>query len=282
MFYIMMLLLVMLGLGGMLYSWSQQARRKKLYRLLEMNSFQQQDIVRRDDTSPVERILKKSSKLVSLTAMLDKNIMAKAIAFIVLSLMLLVLDISGIYAMSRDIMLLGFLVIIMLVILLPNAIKAAAIKKRMKSISDDLPFIIDMMAVCVQSGMTVEKSLRYIADNTEDINPDIATLLDRTMIKSELSGISSALEQLYQEIPSNEVRMFCSTLQQSIKYGSSIYQVLLELSKEMRTIQLLSMEEKVASLSAKMTVPMIAFIMFPLLIIVAGPGLIGMVTMWSK
>lgn len=280
MFYIMMLSLVILGFGGIFYTWSQKVRRKKIYRLLEMNNFQQQDLVRQDDITPVERILKKSSKLVSLTAMLDKNIMAKALAVTVLSLLLL--DINGTYAMTWDIMLVGFLFIIVLVILLPNVVKSAIIKKRMKSISDDLPFIIDMMAVCVQSGMTVEKSLRYIADNTQDINPDIATLLGRTMIKSDLSGISAALEQLYQEIPSNEVRMFCSMLQQSIKYGSSIYQVLLELSKEMRTIQLLNMEEKVASLSAKMTVPMIAFIMFPLLIIVAGPGLIGMVTMWSK
>ena len=93
-----------------------------------------------------------------------------------------------------------------------------------------------MLAVCVQSGMTIEKALRYIADNTYAINPNIATLFDRAMLKTEVNGINAALEQLYEEVPGTEVRMLCSTLQQSIKYGSSIYQVLIDLSKEMREL----------------------------------------------
>ncbi len=45
-------------------------------------------------------------------------------------------------------------------------------------------------------------------------------------------------------------------------------------------MHLLAMEEKVAALSAKMTFPMIAFILFPLIAIVAGPGLIKMSSTW--
>lgn len=282
MLYMIILALLMAGVGGVVHALVQKSRKDKLYQLLTINSTQQQDTNIQDDISPVERVLKKTSRLVSLTAMLDKNIMAKGIIFSSLLVILFLLDATGVYKMETDMLLLCILMIGIVVILLPSMIKNTTIKKRMKRISDDLPFIIDMMAVCVQSGMTVEKSLRYIADNTQDINTDIATLLDRTMMKTDVSGIASALEQLYQEVPSNEVRMFCSTLQQSIKYGSSIYQVLIDLSKEMREIQLLAMEEKVASLSAKMTLPMIVFIMFPLLAMVAGPGLIGMVSIWSK
>ncbi|MGL9735659.1 MAG: hypothetical protein ACR5LF_08410 [Symbiopectobacterium sp.] len=42
------------------------------------------------------------------------------------------------------------------------------------------------------------------------------------------------------------------------------------------------MEEKVASLSAKMTMPMIGFIMFPLLAIIVGPGFIGIMALWGN
>lgn len=282
MLYIITALLMSVGLGGFFITLKQQQRRNKIFHMLDTSRNPQQSSGEQDDTSQIERILKRTSRLVSLTAMLDKNIAAKAIAVIIMVFIIFLIDISGLYVIETDIMILLMIVIIMLVILLPNAIKNAAIKKRMKSIADDFPFIIDMMAVCVQSGMTVEKSLRYIADNTQNINQDIAVLFDRTMLKAEVSGISSALEQLYDEVSNNEVRMFCSTLQQSIKFGSSVYQVLLDLSKEMRTVQLLSMEEKVASLSAKMTLPMIAFIMFPLLVMVAGPGMIGMVSTWSS
>ncbi|MBG6248688.1 MULTISPECIES: type II secretion system F family protein [Symbiopectobacterium] len=166
-----------------------------------------------------------------------------------------------------------------IVIILPDVVKKRIIVKRLKSISNDLPFIIDMIAVCIQSGMTVEKSMRYISDNTKHVNKDIAKILERVMLKTEVSGINAALEQLYQEIASNEVRMFCTTLQQSINFGSSIYKMLIALGKEIRDIQLLDMEEKVASLSTKMTMPMIGFIMFPLLAIIVGPGLIGMMAL---
>lgn len=281
MVYIIALLLLTLGVGGVTRAWIQKRRREDIYRLLDVSG-QQSKLTAPDKTTPVERIMKKSSRLISLSAMLDKNIMAKGVAAAFLTLLLVIINITGVYAISQDVLLLCVLFIVVVVILLPNLIKEMAIKRHMKRISDDLPFVIDMIAVCVQSGMTIEKALRYIADNTSAINPNIATLFDRVMLKTEVNGINAALEQLYEEVPGTEVRMLCSTLQQSIKYGSSIYQVLIELSKEMRELQLLQIEEKVASLSARMTLPMIVFIMFPLLIIVAGPGIIGMVAIWSN
>lgn len=281
MFYVIVLLLLVLGVGGVTRILVQRRRRESVYRLLE-RSTQQYDYTLQDNTTPVERMMKKTSRLVSLTAMLDKNIVAKALTVGVVTLLLLFINMTGIYTLSRDVLFLSVLAVVVVVILLPNLIKEFTIKKYMKRVSADLPFIIDMMAVCVQSGMTIEKAIRYIADNTQAINPNIATLFDRVMLKTEVNGINAALEQLSEDVPGTEVRMLCSTLQQSIKYGSSIYQVLIDLSKEMRELQLLSIEEKVASLSAKMTLPMIGFIMFPLLVIVTGPGVIGMVEIWSK
>ncbi|MEF3101784.1 tight adherence protein C [Raoultella ornithinolytica] len=281
MFYIIALTLLVFGVGGLTRVWVLKRRRERIYHLLERSS-QQYAFTPQDNTTPVERIVRKTSRLVSWTAMLDKNIVAKTLTVVVVTLLLVLIDASGIYPFSREILFLCVLACVVVVILLPNLVKEMTIKKHMKRISDDLPFVIDMLAVCVQSGMTIEKALRYIADNTYAINPNIATLFDRAMLKTEVNGINAALEQLYQEVPGTEVRMLCSTLQQSIKYGSSIYQVLIDLSKEMRELQLLNTEEKVASLSAKMTLPMIAFIMFPLLVIVAGPGFIGMVSMWSN
>ncbi|MRT58501.1 type II secretion system F family protein [Enterobacteriaceae bacterium RIT693] len=278
MYIIIIVVMLLLGIGGLLISRMRQAKRTKIFSQLDAALNAMQDMNEQNDSSQVERALKKTSRLVSLSAMLDKNVMAKAIVATVSTVILFISNAAGIYEMSADIMIICILVVLLVVILLPNAIKNATIKKRMKSVANDFPFVIDMMAVCVQSGMTVEKALRYIAENINSINPDIAILLERTMLKAEVGGMSVALEQLYQEVANNEVRMFCSTLQQSIKFGSSIYQVLIDLSKEMRAVQLISTEEKVASLSAKMTLPMIAFIMFPLLIIVAGPGIIGMIS----
>lgn len=280
MFYIISLSLLIMGAGGLTRILLRKRHREGIYLLLEQSN-QSRTVISRDNTTPVEKMMRKTSRLISWTAMLDKNIVAKISTTVMATLLLFLIDISGIYIFSWNSLFLSALAIVVVVILLPYLIKEMTIKKQMKRISDDLPFVIDMMAVCVQSGMTIEKALRGIADNIGAINPNIAILFDRVMLKTEVNGINAALEQLYEEVPVTEVRMLCTTLQQSIKYGSPVYQVLIDLSKEMRELQLLNMEEKVASLSAKMTLPMIVFIMFPLLVIVAGPGIIGMVSVWS-
>lgn len=232
--------------------------------------------------SSVEKIMRKSNKLITLTSLLDKNVIVKALFVCFISILLFILNATEIINFSISTLSIIILIVIVVVILLPDKIKKGAIRSGIKKISNDLPFIIDMMAVCIQSGMTVEKSLRYLADNTSDINRDIAALLDRTMLKAEVSGIGAALDLLYEEVPCIEIRMFCSTLQQSIKYGSSMYEQLLELSKEIREMQLLQAEEKISSLSAKMTIPMILFIMLPILAMVAGPGILRMLQEWGK
>lgn len=282
MFYLFSLLVMVLGLSGLLINFLKHKNKNRSLALLNVHKHSFNETAFQDDTSHVETILKKSSRLISIASLLDKNVLLKMLTVVTLGGVLFLLSISGVLQVSMNVLLLCFLILSVAVIILPDVVKKRIIGKRLKSISNDLPFIIDMMAVCIHSGMTVEKSMRYISDNTKHVNKDIARILERVMLKTEVSGINAALEQLYQEIASNEVRMFCTTLQQSINFGSSIYKMLIALGKEMRDIQLLDMEEKVASLSAKMTMPMIGFIMFPLLAIIVGPGLIGMMALWGN
>ncbi|WP_186375085.1 type II secretion system F family protein, partial [Yersinia similis] len=96
--------------------------------------------------------------------------------------------------------------------------------------------------------------------------------LDRLVKKIEVNGLEAGLTNLQKELPSREVSMLCVTLQQSLRYGSSIYEYLMELSSEMRELQLLKTEEIIGKLSAKMSIPLVLFFMFPVVIIIAAPG----------
>ena len=78
MFYIIALTLLVLGAGGLTRVWLLKRRRERIYHLLEQSS-QQYAFIPQDNTTPVERIMRKTSRLVSWTAMLDKNIVAKAL-----------------------------------------------------------------------------------------------------------------------------------------------------------------------------------------------------------
>ncbi len=284
--YILYPLYIVLFLTGLYLYWTGKKQQLNLKNMLmtdqEKEELNSSSLLTDKEASSVEKIMRKSNKVIIFTSLLDKNIMVKAIFIGGFSISLLILNEIGIINISASILCLIIILVMILTILLPDRLKKGAINAGIKRISNDLPFIIDMMAICIQSGMTVEKSLRYLADNTSNINKDIAGLLDRTMLKADVSGIAAALDLLYEEVPSVEIRMFCSTLQQSIKYGSSMYEQLLELSKEIREMQLLKAEEHISSLAAKMTIPMIAFIMLPILVMVAGPGMIRLGDLWSQ
>jgi tight adherence protein C len=263
-----------------LYLLTKNKKTKKISSVLG----RQGNIVAKNEelVSNIEKIYRKTSKTVTFFDFLDSNIFLKFGIVIAFSLLIFILGALGILKYDKQTQAIIIGVALVLVILIPPRIKNYVMKKKTKKINVDLPYVIDIMSICVQSGMTIENALIYISKNIQFINSDIASLLERTAIKIEVSGIVSALDQLYEEVPSAEVRMFCTTLQQSITYGASISTVLVELSKEMREMQLLSVEEKVASLSAKMAAPMILFIMFPILAIVAGPGFIRMMAIWGS
>ncbi|MBK5143530.1 type II secretion system F family protein [Budviciaceae bacterium BWR-B9] len=276
-------LLFLIGIFGIAQHLYKQKRKDSVKQMLEIATHSAtSSVAEKKDDSPTERLLRKSSKGVVLAAMLDKNILFKALAIIFVVLTVQILESLEILVLSQTMKVLILFIFIASIILLPNRIKNMIISSRVKRISEDLPFVIDMMAVCVQSGMTIENAIRYLAVNTATINPDISVLLTRVIMKMEVSGMSEALDMLNEEVPSQEVRMLASTLQQSIKFGSSVYMVLLDLSKEMREMQLLAIDEKVSGLAAKMSLPMIVFIMFPILALVGGPGFIRMVALWPS
>ena len=172
---------------------------------------------------------------------------------------------------SKDLMV-TCLIIIIAVIIIPGIARKYIVNSRIAKIEQDMPLFVDLLAICVQSGLTIESSLKFLAENVGDINDNFVPFLDRLVKKIEVNGLEAGLIHLQKELPSREVSMLCVTLQQSLRYGSSIYEYLMELSSEMRELQLLKTEEIIGKLSAKMSIPLVLFFMFPVVIIIAAPG----------
>jgi tight adherence protein C len=161
-------------------------------------------------------------------------------------------------------------------IILPDVYLATKAKNLCLKISTQLPYLLDLMAVCVQTGMTIEATMSYLSKEMSDFDRDLSYMLNITNERSKIVGLDTALEELYQRVPTNEMRSFVMTLTQSLKFGSSIYQTLTTLASDIREVQMLQIEEKIGKLSAKMSVPLILFIMFPIIILVAAPGIMRM------
>lgn len=283
--YVISFLLFLIGMRSILLLVYRHRRIKKVEKLVNFSEKREEKKnLFTNATNVVEtqldKTFKKNSKVVSMASSLDQNVNVKAGLFAVMAVPYLICVFLGYFEFSQQSLTIVLFAMLCVVIMVPARIQAAVINRRKRRIANDVPYAIDLLAVCIQSGMTVEASLGYIAYKLEVINKDLSTVLIRTVLRADVSGINSALEQLSSEINNEEMRMLSSALLQSTKFGSSIYNVLIDLSKEIRQMQILAMEEKVAALSAKMTFPMIAFILFPLIAIVAGPGLIKMSSTW--
>lgn len=168
----------------------------------------------------------------------------------------------------------SMLIIMVAVIVLPALVMKPIVTTKIKALLDALPYFIDLVAVCIQSGMTVESAIKFLALRAEDLDKNLATLMVSLIKQAEVSGLEESLLDLYRAVDLAELRMFCSTLQQSVHYGTSLYENLLELSKDIRELQLLDSEEKIGKLSAKMSVPLILFVMFPITVLIAAPGIL--------
>lgn len=228
----------------------------------------------RQSTIDVDSIIIDNSGWLSLLKQLDTQLSWKAGALVVVMAAISLTEQSGLLTLSAQDFAMVMLLLLVLIIVLPALLQKPAITRRYTLMMDALPYFVDLLAVCIQAGMTVENAIKFITHNGEEIDPNLSSLMRQLTKRADVSGMEEALGELYRVVDKAEMRMFCATLQQSVHYGTSLYDSLIELSRDMRELQLLSAEERVGKLSARMSVPLILFIMFPITILIAAPGVL--------
>ncbi|MDH5886325.1 MULTISPECIES: type II secretion system F family protein [Vibrio] len=162
------------------------------------------------------------------------------------------------------------------VIVVPDTMLQMRRKMLISRTSAQLPYLLDMMSVCVQTGMTIEAALVYLGKELAEFDSDLCYQIKRTSDSAKIHGLEKALNDLSERIPTPPVRSFVLTIIQNLQYGTSVASVLSDLAEDMRKVQILTVEEKVGKLSAKMSVPLILFIMFPIVILILAPSIMQM------
>lgn len=164
------------------------------------------------------------------------------------------------------------------VIILPDLWLQKRQRQLIRKVSSELPYVIDLMAVCVQTGMTIETAVAYLGEELKSFDKDLGYVMRRVDSVARITNMNRALDELLEHFPTNQMQSFVYTISQSLQYGSSIYDVLTRLSASIREIEMLELEERVGKLSAKMSVPLILFIMFPIVILITAPGIMRMMS----
>jgi len=155
----------------------------------------------------------------------------------------------------------------------PNIFIANAISKRQHSIRRAFPDALDLLLICVESGVSMELAMRRVADEIAAQSPPLAEEL--VLTTAELSFLPDrrvALENLGLRTGLEEVKSVMQALIQADRYGTPIAQALRVLAQESRDQRMTAAEKKAAALPPKLTVPMILFFLPVLVAVILGPA----------
>ncbi|THF48963.1 type II secretion system F family protein [Allorhizobium terrae] len=156
---------------------------------------------------------------------------------------------------------------------LPNIYVSNRISKRQLSIRRAWPDALDLMLICVESGMSIEAAMRRVADEMATQSPDLAE--EMVLTTAELSFLQDrrlAYENLGNRTQLETVKSVCQALVQAERYGTPIGQALRVLAQESRDERMNAAEKKAAALPPKLTVPMILFFLPVLIAVILGPA----------
>jgi tight adherence protein C len=149
------------------------------------------------------------------------------------------------------------------------------IQNRQKQIRRAFPDALDLLLICVESGMSIEASFRKVAE--EIGSQSIALAEELTLTTAELSYLQErrqAYENLAKRTDLEGVKSVCVALQQAERYGTPMAQTLRVMAQENRDMRMSEAEKKAAALPPKLTVPMILFFLPVLFIVILGPAAI--------
>jgi tight adherence protein C len=158
---------------------------------------------------------------------------------------------------------------------LPNVFVSNVTSKRRLSIEQAFPDSLDMLLICVQSGMSVEASFAKVAREITVQSMELAEELSLTTAElSYLPDRRQAYENLAKRTGLEGVKSVCTALVQAERYGTPVGQALRVMAKENREIRMSKAEQKAAALPPKLTVPMIIFFLPVLFIAILSPAAI--------
>ena len=163
---------------------------------------------------------------------------------------------------------------------LPNIFISNKIQKRQLSIRRAWPDALDLMLICVESGMSIEAGFRKVSEEIGTQSVPLAEEL--TLATAELSYLEDrrqAYENLATRTGLDGVKAVSTALIQAERYGTPLAQSLRVMADENRDMRMAEAEKKAAALPPKLTVPMIVFFLPVLFAVIMGPAIIQIMKM---
>ena len=158
---------------------------------------------------------------------------------------------------------------------LPELFLKNKITKRQTSMRRAFPDAMDLILICVESGMSVEPAFRKVSLEIGVQSVELAEEFALTTAElSYLPDRRTAYDNLAARTGIDGLKQVSTVLIQAEKYGTPLGQALRVVSQEGRDQRLMEAEKKAAALPPKLTVPMIVFFLPILFAVLLTPAII--------
>jgi len=160
----------------------------------------------------------------------------------------------------------------------PNEFVRMRSKRRQKALRRGLPNALDLLVVCVESGLGLDQAIMQVAKDLERAHPEISQ--EFSLANLELRAGKrrvEALRNMADRSGVEDLRKLVAVLIQADRFGTGIAQSLRTHSEYMRTNSRLNAEEKAAKLGVKLIFPIFFCILPSLFVVTVGPVIVRIV-----
>jgi tight adherence protein C len=182
-----------------------------------------------------------------------------------------VLEVGGFFSFMRLLVTLGAG---LLGFYLPNLYVHNAITKRQQTLQLAFPDSLDLLLICVESGMSIEAAMQKVTQEVAAACPELAE--EYGLTTAELSYLSDrrvAYQNLAKRTGLEGVKAVVTALIQAETYGTPLGASLRVMAAENRDMRMQAAEKKAAALPPQLTVPMILFFLPVLFVVILAPAL---------
>ncbi|MGB6970393.1 MAG: type II secretion system F family protein [Methyloceanibacter sp.] len=156
---------------------------------------------------------------------------------------------------------------------LPNLAMYSHRRKRARKIRHHLPDALDLLDICVCSGMGLDMAWNVVAEEMRRVSTPLADEMALTNLEIHLGASrAAAMRHMGERTRAEEISSLVTVLVQSDKFGTSIVEALQAFADSMREERSLLAQESAEKAAVKLLFPMVLFIFPAVLIVLAGPA----------
>lgn len=192
------------------------------------------------------------------------------------AIMALIMVVMTFIAVITKLVLLVFLGLL-IALLLPNLYLNAKVKGHQQGIRDQLPDAMDLLGVCIESGLSFDASLLKVSERMK--GPFIDELLK--LYRQIQMGVprSDALKNMANSSEIPELKTFIAALAQATQLGIPMNNIMKVQSETLRETRMQMAREKGQKAPVKMLLPMVGLIFPVLFVVILGPVVINIMNM---